>query len=543
MTIDEVFVPHVGWLTCPAEDDVLRFLREGWFEYREQAFWWLYLRDGDSVIDCGAHVGLYSVLAGKACGRRGRVIAIEPHPETAALLRQNLEANEIGHGVILQCALSDAVGSADFYLRGATKAAYSSLRPDAAGAPSIQVPATTIDALCRKKDIRHIDLLKIDAEGAEISILRGAQQSIQSGILPLAVIEFAEHNLRAFGLNTEELFKFLESLGYQLCRFDEAQAVLVKQAYQGAIWYDNLFATTNRDLVNEKLATASPKRKRIAREIIRRGKAAAQLRSEEWLKRLDDALTRADASQRTLEQTVNLLDDAHRRIGEAGWRADEANRRAEEASKSLDEAYKRTGEANWRADEANRRAEEALKSLDEAYKRAGEANWRADEANRRADEALKSLDEAYKRTGEANWRADEANRRAENLAAMLDESYRKLGEANWRANEFNERLKELLGRLGEADRTSRRALDLEAAARQELAGERERAALLEARLRDAQSLLHSLMAAHEQMAQSRYVRAVWRLGLAPRPNLDALKQFTQVVGEVLDRFSSNPDQA
>ena len=58
----EIYVPHVGWLAHPADDEVALYLSRGLYEYREQAFLWRYLRPGDAVIDCGAHFGGYPAL-------------------------------------------------------------------------------------------------------------------------------------------------------------------------------------------------------------------------------------------------------------------------------------------------------------------------------------------------------------------------------------------------------------------------------------------------------------------------------------------------
>lgn len=87
----EIYVPHVGWLAHPAGDEVALYLSQGLYEYREQAFLWRYVRPGDAVIDCGAHFGLFSVLAAEAMGREGTIIAIEPNPESVSLLEANPE--------------------------------------------------------------------------------------------------------------------------------------------------------------------------------------------------------------------------------------------------------------------------------------------------------------------------------------------------------------------------------------------------------------------------------------------------------------------
>lgn len=102
MAPPELYVPHAGWLRYEPDDEVARFLAEGWFEYKEQAFLWLYLRPGDTFLDGGAHAGLYSVVAGRAMNHRGSIVAVEPHPGSASLLQQNLEANEVTCGIVRQ---------------------------------------------------------------------------------------------------------------------------------------------------------------------------------------------------------------------------------------------------------------------------------------------------------------------------------------------------------------------------------------------------------------------------------------------------------
>src|SRR5437867_7853584 len=103
--LTELYVPHIGWLEYPQQDDVARFLREGWFEYDIQAFLFLYLRDGDAFIDCGAHAGLYSVLAGRLTGPKGCLISIEPNPATYSLLERNLKANHVTWAITMRSAI------------------------------------------------------------------------------------------------------------------------------------------------------------------------------------------------------------------------------------------------------------------------------------------------------------------------------------------------------------------------------------------------------------------------------------------------------
>ena len=333
MKPEKLLLPHVGWLLHEPEDDVARFLNEGWYEYREQAFLWLYAREGDVFVDGGAHFGLYSALYATATQGRVKVWAVEPNPSTRRLLTRNLKLCKLPSARVVPCAIGNAPGRVAFYPGTVAKAAYGGLKSEHAGAPALEVPAITLDQLCQEHAIGTVSLVKLDIEGAEIDALRGARASIAAGRFPVLMVEFTEQNLERFGLSTRDLFDDLESYGNVICRFDEERLRLAAVQYSGPVWYDNYFAVSDIETVNHRLALASPAHRRIARELLRRGAICSALYS-------------------------------------SAGRADEATRRAEEAVKTLDAAYARIGEANWRADELQKRL---LALQSSAYVRLGRA--------------------------------------------------------------------------------------------------------------------------------------------------------------------------
>src|SRR5215212_8219322 len=91
----DLFVPHIGWLRYPSSDIVLLHLREGSFEFREQAFLWSFLRRADTFCDIGAHCGLFSALASQIIGEPGRVLAFEPNPDALPFLAVNTERGKV----------------------------------------------------------------------------------------------------------------------------------------------------------------------------------------------------------------------------------------------------------------------------------------------------------------------------------------------------------------------------------------------------------------------------------------------------------------
>ena len=268
---DEIYLPHVGWLTYEAGDDVLRSLREGWFEYREQAFLWLYLRDGDVVVDCGAHAGLYSTLSAAILHNKGTVIAIEPHPTTATLLSRNLHSCNATCAIVVEAALSSSEGTASLYPGGPTKSAYSSMFPIETGVSGFQVRTTTVDSVCEEQRLERIDFLKVDAEGSELQVLEGASRTIRKQQLPVVMVEFTEANLVRAGLDTKKLFEEILSRGYVICRFDQKLCQLAAIQYEAPVGYENYFATTDLLMVNRRLREAPAQRQRIAHELLQRG--------------------------------------------------------------------------------------------------------------------------------------------------------------------------------------------------------------------------------------------------------------------------------
>jgi len=399
MNVSELYIPHTGWLAHEPDDEVARFLAEGWFEYKEQAFLRLYLRSGDTFLDCGAHFGLFSVAAGRAMSDAGIIVAVEPHPESARFLEQNLRSNGITCAQVHRTAVHSRTGSATFVPGAPGQSAYSSLALSSAG---ITVPTVTLDELTASANL-SIDFAKIDVEGVELDVLQGAAESIRQGRLPLLMIECTENNLQRFGGNTEELFRKLEELGYVVCRFDNDLCRLVPRPYEGSIGYNNLFAAQHLDSVNRRLGMASEPARRVAKDILDRGQASDRL----------FRLSREAAPART------AAEDAFRAGGEANWRAEQAEKRAEAAEKRTTEARKQAQESESRAEHARKRAEELAQAIEEAYRAGGEANWRAEQAEKRAEAAEK--------------RADEARRQAEALLRSAESSLQRVGLADARA--------------------------------------------------------------------------------------------------------------
>ena len=344
----ETFVPHLGWLHHGPDEELATLLNQGWFEYRELAFLWLFLRDGDVVIDCGAHIGLYSRLASRIVRSKGKVLALEPNPEALGFLKRNLADADAAAVEIRQTALYRKAGEMNLYLGRDGRSGYSSLVNAGVSDLSVTVPVTTLDRLLEEAGLPRADFMKIDVEGAEVDVLAGAEESVAKGAVPLLQVEFTERNLQAVGRSTADLKDAFEAAGYRFCKLDEESLTLRPFVFDGPIWYDNLYAVMG-DVgpIDRRLAEAPPAQQRIARDILARGHAAMALKGR--AERVDAAesalgfaktdLDTAGAERGRLEgllrdQTANV-DRLSAKIGALKYDIKAARSKAEELAAAL----------------------------------------------------------------------------------------------------------------------------------------------------------------------------------------------------------------
>jgi FkbM family methyltransferase len=160
---------------------------DGYWEIWLTQFFARVIKPGMTVIDVGANFGYYTVLFGDAVGATGHVIAIEPVPSTAAVLRKTIDLNGLTHTTHLVNAAAGNRDDAEVHMvvpLGEPKNATIVAAPREG---SIIVPSVTIDHLTR--DLDRLDMVKIDAEGAEVTILAGMKETI-ARFKPRILLEF-----------------------------------------------------------------------------------------------------------------------------------------------------------------------------------------------------------------------------------------------------------------------------------------------------------------------------------------------------------------
>jgi FkbM family methyltransferase len=234
------------FLELPKNSFIAKVLVKDNFEQAERNLMLRLLKPGDVFVDVGANVGLFTVLAGKRVGPSGRVIAVEPSPKTAHLLRKQVEINRLDNVTIFECGLSNV--ASQLILSEATDGndAFNSFAKtcDPNLFNQVQVEVRTFDSLIREigSDVNP-RLIKIDTEGWEPHVLAGAQRLLSQRDSPDLIIEFCESALNTAGSSCTELFDQLKALGYTLNLIHQKTGKLIPVSTPESWVYANLYAT------------------------------------------------------------------------------------------------------------------------------------------------------------------------------------------------------------------------------------------------------------------------------------------------------------
>jgi FkbM family methyltransferase len=186
-----------------------RALRARWRDQRnELSAIRKHIKSGDIVCDVGAHKGSYTYWLSRWVGNAGQVLAFEPQPSLAAYLRNVAPSHNV---IIEEKALWSETGARDLFVPRLNSPGASLVA--AVAAPDgmrLKVPVVALDDYLMHG--KRVSLLKIDAEGAELAIFRGAQRVLDES-RPLLVFECENRHLPRGSL--EDVFAFLAEAGYE----------------------------------------------------------------------------------------------------------------------------------------------------------------------------------------------------------------------------------------------------------------------------------------------------------------------------------------
>jgi FkbM family methyltransferase len=188
-------------------------------EKHEVSFILSALEPGMIFFDVGANVGLFAISAAKKIGGKG-VFAFEPCLSTCELLDRNLQLNRLADVNVARIALGEAVGEGVLQINARGKDGLNTLgqatHPDSKVVGREEVRITTVDIFMRDHNVPRVDVMKVDIEGAELMMFRGARELLERADAPLILYEGFGSLTRGFGYHPVEILWFLESCGYSL---------------------------------------------------------------------------------------------------------------------------------------------------------------------------------------------------------------------------------------------------------------------------------------------------------------------------------------
>lgn len=219
-----------GWFLAYGDEMGYTIFFRRVFEAHERRFFERILRSGTvhTFLDVGANQGLYTLIAARYVPG-GEVIAFEPLSSEARKLCRNVSVNRYRNVRVEQAALGAFEGEADMFMVLGGKAAYSSLRPPAndvsADSTLVRVKVSTIDHYVPSVGLSSLDLVKIDVEGGELEVLRGAERAIDR-YQPVFVVEVEDRRTKQWGYAARDILDYLSVRGYRWFDIDPAGSLI-----------------------------------------------------------------------------------------------------------------------------------------------------------------------------------------------------------------------------------------------------------------------------------------------------------------------------
>ncbi len=182
------------------------------------------ISSGDVVIDVGANIGDYTLIACKKVGDSGKVLAFEPLSETFSVLTRNLQLNEITHCQPFQKAVGEKLGVANLYKTNAS-GTMGHLDSSLSGQNLIKKNETevvTIDNVLSSNHIENVSMMKVDVEGFEHEVLLGCLKSFKEKKIKKILCEVHFKYLESKGKSEETIYDLLREHNFTITHISKA---------------------------------------------------------------------------------------------------------------------------------------------------------------------------------------------------------------------------------------------------------------------------------------------------------------------------------
>jgi FkbM family methyltransferase len=213
------------------------------YDFNDMQFVQQYLRPGDAFLDIGANIGHYTLLACSIVGQTGHVSAFEPVPQTVERLKENIAHNTLDQVKVYPMVVGLVDGNIDFTVVQ-DSVSHITASSDSPRSTKIQVPCRRLDGVVED---RPYAMAKIDVEGAELEVLKGASKLLSKQNPPVLMLEINGAH-RRYGVETQDILNYLHEFGYVSALYE---ADGKKLSFTTEVW-DNVFFI-NQDHIGQVL--------------------------------------------------------------------------------------------------------------------------------------------------------------------------------------------------------------------------------------------------------------------------------------------------
>jgi FkbM family methyltransferase len=168
-----------------------------------------------TFLDIGAHIGEFTLIGAKMVGSEGKAIAIEPLPPCVEAIRHNASINGLNQVMVFDGALCDYSGKIGFQSDAERSSGWISTQPSQA---AFEAKCWTLDDFLPFAGIGKVDLIKLDAGGNELAVLRGGARALGAGKIGVLVMKLYHPNVtqERFGYDSHKSIELLREWGLQL---------------------------------------------------------------------------------------------------------------------------------------------------------------------------------------------------------------------------------------------------------------------------------------------------------------------------------------